>query len=190
MPGCRPPCVEIQDGWTNRQKWNYVKNLYQPNYTIDLSGNHTDPREVDDVSRVTSEANYTSAYDADLAVWQARISNGHDEPFEKFLQWQYEIGTTMYGNLPQHKKNEHSGYCWMPCAYHRGDDWTVEQIEAGQVRTRTMLDLEDWQDPLEGWNDHGDYYMELHAKGNVWGFQCTSDDCPYYVTYGVRYFYS
>jgi len=190
MPGCSPGCVEIKYGWTDRQKWNYVRNIYQPNYNINDDGDYVDVREAEDQARVNDEAKYTSMYNGDWAAWQARVAGGHDEPFEKFLQWQFEIGTTMYGNLPQYNKHDHVGYCWMPCAYHEDDDWTEEQIASMRSRTRTMLGLEEWQDPLEGFSDHGDYYMKLHAKGHVWGWECTSDNCPYYVTYGVRYFYS
>lgn len=190
MPGCKPPCVEIHPSWTDRQKWNYVKSLYMPAYTIDLNGNYVDPRDVGDQSRINDESKFTNTYNIDVAVWQARIVGGHDEPFEKFLQWQYNIGTTMYGNLPQDKKQSHEGYCWMPCPYHRDDDWTQAEIDVMRGRTRTMLGLESWQDPLEGFADHDDYYMELHSRGNVWGYQCTYSGCPYEITYGVKYFYS
>jgi len=189
MPGCKPSCVTTFSG-TLRQKWNYVKNLYMPAYTIDSNGSWIDNRATDDPARIAAESKYTSMYNVDLAIWQARTASGHNETFERFLQWQYEIGTTAYGNLPQHKKHEHEGYCWMPCAYHRSDHWTQEQIDAMRDRTRTMLGLESWQDPLEGFSDHGDYYMRLHAKGNIWGYECTYSGCPYYVTYGERYFYS
>jgi hypothetical protein len=31
-------------------------------------------------------------------------------------------------------------------------------------------------------------YMKTTNRGN-WGFECTYDNCHYYVTYGERYFY-
>jgi len=175
MPGCTPPCVEIQEGWTTRQKWNYVKNLYMPSYDIDSNGNYVDPRDAGDVARISSEAKYDGMYNTDLAAWQARILGGHNEPFERFLQWQYQIGTTMYGNLPQHKKHDHVGHCWMPCPY---------STDSSAERSVTMLGFS-----VGTKVDHGIYYMKTQARGSVWGYECTFDSCPYYIGENIRYFY-
>ena len=181
MPGCRPPCVTTFSG-TNRQKWNYVKNLYMPSYTIDGDGDYTDNRSASDVARIADEDKYDAMYAEDLAHWQATRPSAD---FEKWLQWQYEIGTIHYGNLPQHKKSEHVGYCWFPCPYSNENEGTEVPIEW----SRYKLGLDDNEYPLEGRNDHGIYYMKLQSKGNNWGFECSYDGCTYYVAYGERYFY-
>lgn len=166
-------CVEIQTGWSNRRKWNYVKNLYMASYNILPNGDYYDSRDVSDVSRVADEAKFTTMFNTDLANWQAR---GANIEFERFLQWQYEYGTTIYGNLPQHKKvGDHVGHCWAPCPYSNDSDAT---------RSETMLGFTPGTK-----NDHGIYYMETASNGTEWGFRCTYDDCPYYTATGNRYFY-
>jgi len=182
MPGCTPPCVEIKLGWSDRQKWNYVKNLYQPNYTIDSNGDEADPRAIDDEARIADFVTWDGQYNDDHTTWITYYSS---TPFEKWLQWQYEIGTTVYGNLPQHKKSEHKGHCWMPCPYTSITDSSVE-------RSETM-----WSGsgaPELSRVAHGIYYMKTQARGSVWGYECTFDGCSYLestggVVSGTRYFY-
>jgi hypothetical protein len=171
MPGCRPPCVDIFDG-TDRQKWNYVKNLYQPGYAIDEDGNWDDPRLPTDPAYEKDEIKYDDQYEEDHDFWLTRYSN---VPFEKWLQWKYERGTTMYGNLPQFKRNDHSGHCWMPCPY---------STDSSDERSETMLGF------IPGTRiDHGDYFMQTTAKGSVYGWVCTYSGCPYLLTEGQAYFY-
>jgi hypothetical protein len=33
------------------------------------------------------------------------------------------------------------------------------------------------------------YYMKTHMRISVWGYECTFDNCPYYLDNGQRYFY-
>jgi len=175
MPGCSPPCVEIKEGWSDRQKWNYVKNLYQPNYAIDVNGDEADSRAVDDEAKIADFVVWDGQYNEDHANWIMLYSN---KPFEKWLQWQYEIGTTAYGNLPQHKRNDHSGHCWMPCPY--STDSTTE-------RSETM-----WSSsgaPELTRNDHGNNYMQTDSNGTAWGWRCTYSGCSYEVAYNKSYFY-
>lgn len=166
------PCVEIQSGWTNRQKWNYVKNLYMPSYGIDANGDYIDSRELLDPARVEDEQKYILMFNADLVAWQLRGSVGY---FEHFLQWQYEYGTAVYGNLPQHKKHEHEGHCWAPCPYSTASSDVRSEIMLGFVPTVK--------------NDHDIHYMETGSNGIRWGFRCTYSGCPYLQTTGKQYFY-
>lgn len=165
------PCVEIKDGWTNRQKWNYVKNLYMASYEIDDDGDYVDSRELLDPARVIDEQKYLVMFNTDLDAWSER---GVGE-FERFLQWQYERGTTIYGNLPQYKKSQHEGHCWAPCPY---------STDSSDARSETMLGFE----PATK-NDHDIYYMKTDINGTKWGFTCTYSGCPYLITTGQQYFY-
>lgn len=96
-------------------------------------------------------------------------------------EWEYCYGTTTSGNLSQHKKHEHVGHCWAPCPF---------STQADDVRRENMVGT---ATPSEGTNDHTYsgkiHYMKTHSKGAVWGYECTSDTCPYYTTHGKRYFY-
>jgi len=165
-------CVEIQTGWTNRQKWNYVKNLYMSSYGIDANGDYIDSRDLLDPARIADEQKYILMFNADLAAWQARGSAGE---FERFLQWQYEYGTTIYGNLAQHKKDQHDGHCWAPCPY---------STASSDTRSENMLGFE----PSVK-NDHGTSYMQTDSNGTSWGFRCTYSGCPYLQSTGKQYFY-
>lgn len=95
-------------------------------------------------------------------------------------RWEQLYGTTVYGNLPQHKKHNHVGHCWAKCPY---------DTTCSGVRRRHMVGTET---PPEGTVLHEaggkHYYMKTHSRG-VWGFECTFDGCPYYITYGKRYFF-
>ena len=184
MPGCSPPCVEIKEGWTDRQKWNYVKNLYQPNYAIDSNGDEADARAIDDEARIADFETWDGQYNEDHTVWITFYSN---KPFEKWLQWQYKIGTTAYGNLPQHKRNDHNGHCWMPCPYHVDPAWDAEETAIMAERSEAMWGVHD--DPVLTKNDHGENYMQTASNGTVWGWRCTYSGCPYEIAYNKPYFY-
>jgi hypothetical protein len=177
MPGCKPPCVKIVSG-TDRQKWNYVRNLYQPSYVVDSSYNYVDPRPASDPARIEDEAGYFLDFNEDLAVWQ---SLHYTKPFEKFLQWRNEIGTTAYGNLPQHKRQEHVGHCWAPCPY---------STQSSDFRTRSLLGI-----TISGslptkvnhvLSDGREVFLQ-NADGGV--FICPFDGCTHYITNGTRYHY-
>lgn len=166
------PCVEIKEGWTSRQKWNYVKNLHQPNYAIDANGDEADSRAIDDEARIADFVIWDGQYNTDYNNWITSYSN---IAFERWLQWQYEIGTTVYGNLPQHKRHDHDGHCWMPCPY---------SADSSDERSSEMLGFT----PTK--NDHGIYYMKTESRA-AWGFECTYSGCPHIVDYGNdnAYFY-
>lgn len=97
--------------------------------------------------------------------------------------WEYIYGTEHTGNLPQYEKDQHVGHCWHPCPY---------STEASAFRTRALLGLADY-DPLPTQNSHFDgskiHYMKTDSRGNKWGYECTYDNCPYYIANGQRYFY-
>lgn len=97
-------------------------------------------------------------------------------------KWEALYGSTLYGNLPPHKKHHHVGHCWLPCPY--------DTICSG---TR-MQHLIGTTNPAEGQILHEvvgkHYYMRSWNKGARWGFECTFDGCPYNTTYGSHYFYT
>lgn len=180
-----------------RQKWNYVKNLYNAGYRIDGSGDRIDnrddyftngpcsPSDTPNVAYWLDYNKYQEEFYDHLFEWTEYAQNKGSTAaiFEHWLQWRFQSGsnTGSYGNLPKHKRNDHVGHCWMLCPYDSNN--TIE-------RTRALLGLADGQFPIEGRNDHGIYYMKTAAKGNVWGFECSSPTCPYLTTYSSIYFYS
>ena len=179
MPGCKPTCVEIMygpnspsDPVLSRRKWNYVRNLYQPSYAIDVNGDEVDNRAIDDEARVAVFAFYDAQFLEDYTVWSTYYPT---KDFEKWLQWKYELGTTFYNNLPQFKKLNHVGHCWMSCPY---------STDSNSDRSISMLGS---NPPIK--MDHGDYYMETASNGTSWGFRCTYSGCYYLNTYGKAYFY-
>jgi hypothetical protein len=98
-------------------------------------------------------------------------------------KWKLIYGTDYYGNLPQYKKDQHDGHCWMPCPY---------DVRADELRTRAMLKLNDTE-PLPIKVDHTDsngraYYMTTESRG-VWGFSCTFSGCTHKLSTGLSYFY-
>ena len=105
------------------------------------------------------------------------LSRSPSIPFEKWLQWKYEYGTEAYGNLPEHKVSEHVGHCYAACPY---------STEATDLRSEHMLGSVPTK--VTHTVDGVTHYMEIVYQGK-WGFRCTYDDCPYYSTNGVRYFY-
>lgn len=96
-------------------------------------------------------------------------------------KWEHLVGTTYYGNLPQHKKHLHEGHCWCLCPY---------DINCPEIRTRHLLGLSD-TDPLPikvaHIEDGRDYFMKTDVSG-VWGFSCTFDGCTHLTGTGRRYF--
>lgn len=187
MPGCSVQYVEIKDGWSTRQKWNYVRSLYVPSYKIDTNGNRLEcytwednciARSVTDPARVYDENKYDQMYSTDYDAWQAHAPSAH---FEKFLEWKYKYGTYIYGNLPQYKKSHHVGHKWMICPY---------STQSSEDRTKFILGIDDL-DALPLQNDHGTYYMKTASNGASWGFECTYANCPYFTTINVgkKFFY-
>lgn len=97
-------------------------------------------------------------------------------------KWEYMHGTDAYGNLPQYKKDQHVGHCYAPCPY---------SFQSPELRSFHMLgaiDLEADRNNHIG-SDGKIYYMRTTAKGSVWGFECTFDDCLFKLENGKRYFY-
>jgi len=98
--------------------------------------------------------------------------------------WEKLYGTEAVGQLPQWKKDQHVGHCWHPCPY---------STQCSDLQTRNLLGLSD-SDPLPTKTDHTgsdgkEYFMRTQHKG-AWGYECTFDNCSYYLSNGVRYFYS
>jgi hypothetical protein len=97
--------------------------------------------------------------------------------------WEHMYGTTASGNLPDWKKDDHEGHCWSQCPY---------STQSSDLRTRHLLGLSD-TDPLPVKVDHTEsgrtYFMKTEGKGSAWGYECTYDNCPYYLANGRRYFY-
>ena len=97
--------------------------------------------------------------------------------------WEHMYGTTQEGNLPDWKKDDHVGSCWVPCPY---------STQASDLRKRHLLGLGDL-DPVPLGEDHTAdgkiHYMRPKSKGSTWGYECTFDNCPYYLANGQRYFY-
>lgn len=180
-----------------RRKWNYVKSEYNAGYRIDGSGERIDnrdeyttggscaPNPTPNLAYWLDYNKYQTEFYDHLFEWTEYAQNRGTKAaiFEKWLQWKFDIGssTSLYGNLPQHKRDEHVGHCWMLCPYDSNNN-----IE----RTRALLGLSDNEFPLEGRNDHGKYYMKTANRGPIWGFECSSPTCPYLTTYGSIYFYS
>jgi hypothetical protein len=94
-------------------------------------------------------------------------------------KWERIYGTTAFGNLPQYTKHEHVGSCWVTCPYSTlsTDQRTIDLL--GSLVTKV-----EHQD-----SNNKDYYMRPVYRGQ-WGYECTFDDCPYYLSTGLRYFYS
>jgi len=87
-------------------------------------------------------------------------------------------------NLPEHKVTDHEGNCWQPCPY---------STQTTDARTRSLLGLADG-DPLPAKNDHTDangmvHNMKTQVRGSRWGYECTFDNCGYFIDNGERYFY-
>jgi len=174
MARCKVDCVSIISG-TNREKWDYVRGLYFDSYGNEI-------RDPSDPARIAEEAAMTALFTKEETAWQAKSPNA---PFEYWLQWKYERGSESYGNLPQHKAsfkidcdgNQIIGHSYAPCPY---------STESTDLRSEQMLGSV----PTKVTHTAGGviYYMETAYQGK-WGFRCTYDGCPYYLTNGVRYFY-
>lgn len=101
-------------------------------------------------------------------------------------KWKYLYGTDAYGNLPQHKKDQHVGHCYAPCPY---------STQSDTQRSFHMLGND--FDLSTRYNHTGPdgtiYYMEVTSKGSKWGFECTFSGCPYLIlpenVEGKKYFY-
>ena len=93
-------------------------------------------------------------------------------------KWERIYGTTHFGNLPQNTRTDHEGNVWVPCPYstYSDDQRTLDLL--GSLVTKTVH-----QD-----SNNREYYMKPVYRGQ-WGYECTFDDCPYYVATGSRYFY-
>ncbi len=102
--------------------------------------------------------------------------------FGRWLNWKLSIGTDNYGNLPTRKK-DHVGVSCVPCPY----DIPPDGISATYWDERSRL----WVGAIpDSYADHGSYYMKVASKGSVWGWECTSNSCPYFLETGKRYFHA
>lgn len=130
----------------------------------------------------TSSGTHTDQEIAEYDAWVDAIGPTNVTQLQ-WVAWKRLYGTTAYGNLPQHKKHHHVGYCWLPCPY---------STQSSDLRTLHLLGT---SSPSEGRNSHVGvddkiYYMATEGGGARWGFECTFDGCPYETAYGVKYFYT
>jgi len=130
---------------------------------------------------------------SDYQSWYATHPTYSGITFDRWMKWRAVYGTTTYGNLPQHKKHQHVGYCWAPCPYSTQsstarrenmtgnylDPYCVQNEETGLCTITGTVTFSGTGE------DHGIYYM----KNKYRGFECTFDGCPYYLYHGKRYFY-
>jgi len=96
--------------------------------------------------------------------------------------WEEMYGTTLSGNLPQHKKHHHVGHKWAPCPYDT-------DARCNNLRKDHLLGIVPVGTAHTDVNGK-EHYMTTAQRGTAWGFECTFDDCPYYIATGQRYFYS
>ena len=105
-----------------------------------------------------------------------------DTSLSDLEKWEKIYGTVYEGNLPQHKKHLHEGSCWCSCPY---------DSNATVLRTRHLLGLTGFDSlPTRLPHDDGtkEYFMRPEYRDG-WGYICTFDNCPYYLSTGNRYFY-
>lgn len=96
--------------------------------------------------------------------------------------WKSLYGTTAVGNLPRYKVGRFVGKSYSPCPY---------SIQSDDLRTQIMLGLEqnDFStNKVDHTKNNVTYYMKVKRK-NAWGYECTFDECPYYLLTGRRYFF-
>jgi len=116
-----------------------------------------------------------------VSAWNSAHGGGVVDSLDRFgkwLIWRLSIGTAEYGNLPVHKVNNHVGIQCVPCPY---DDVSVSSDERSETWTGSVPATR---------ASHGDYYMKVASRGASWGFECTSDLCPYFLQTGYRYFHA
>jgi hypothetical protein len=159
MPGCVTKCTSYRTTSID-EAWEDIRDHFGPRVAIG-----------------------STRYNEDIAEWEEWANNNgvsttDASKFGKWLVWRCAYGTAEYGNLPT-RKRDHTGISCVTCPYDSNSD---------SVRTRLWLDLE-YTDLLPTRSDHGTYYMRVAHRGNSWGFECTSDSCPYYIANGTRYFH-
>jgi len=103
------------------------------------------------------------------------ITRDGETPEEK---WERIYGTTAFNNLPQHTRTDHDGNWWAPCPY---STYSVDQ------RTIDLLGSLVAKIVHQDANSR-DYYMKPVYRGQ-WGYECTFDNCTFYLANGYRYFY-
>lgn len=170
-------CINVEESWSNWEKWLYVRSFFINDVRV------PDVRDINDPARIADEVRLQSEFDYDVVAWSTYNTITFSfVPFERWLQWRWEYGTEEYGNLPQFLANNHVGRCWAPCPY---------DSNCPELRTRLMLGLSDL-DPLPTRVPHviGDvgYYMK-QTRHSEWGYECTYDGCTYLLSNSKRYFY-
>ncbi len=163
MPGCATRCTTFRTD-TMENAWTDIREHFGP-----IVAWSTDAGSLARTDVLTWEAWATSK----------GISINDVGMFGKWLVWKCGYGTVEYGNLPT-RVRDHEGISCIPCPYSDSSDAT---------RTRIWLELEE-SDPLPTQTDHGDYYMKVTQRGNIWGFECTDPACPYLVVNGHSYFHA
>lgn len=108
----------------------------------------------------------------------------------EWLKWKNTHGTVYYGNLPQHTKHEHVGYSWMPCPYDNNSNLDLDPDTGNHTLRRRHLLGGTPSQAVDHSENNKRYYMRPTSRGARWGFECSFDDCPYYINSGRRYFYT
>jgi len=164
MSRCHNRCVTVS-GTTNEEIWQEIRLQLGP-------------------TNVTSSAAVT-LMNSQIAEYNTWVSTNGSVPFDKWLLWYINIGTTNYANLPKDKKHDGKvGHCYAPCPY---------STQATALKTRHLLGLTA-EDVLPTKVTHEvmgvTYYMKTANRGSRWGFECTYDGCSHYIITGERYFYT
>ncbi len=94
-------------------------------------------------------------------------------------KWEQIYGTDAYGQLPQDKKHYDEGHGFAPCPYSTQCPDIRSELMIGTPPPYTRTD--------HTGSDSREYHMKTAARGNRWGFECTFDDCSYYLAEGKRY---
>ena len=168
MANCLYKCPTIS-GSDFESKWESLRRHYGPLPEAMSSGIRYDRYSEDLLYFVEwTTQNGRDSFDSNLfGVW---------------LNWKLSIGTNNYGNLPTRKK-DHVGISCVPCPFSEKDDALSQSY--WDERSRTWLGY-----IPTSYVDHGNYYMRVAGRGSVWGWECTSNSCPYFLEMGRRYFHA
>jgi hypothetical protein len=179
MSYCLNRCTTVGNETTYSGVWYVIRNYFGPR-PDSMSTEIPDENGVLYNYRLKVYEEDIEEYYYWVDAWNTVHNGGIVETpigFGKWLIWKLSIGTAEYGNLPTHKVNNHSGISCIPCPYdgiNISSDFRSELWIGFVPSTRTA---------------HGNYYMKVASRGSSWGFECTSDLCPYFIETGHRYFH-
>jgi hypothetical protein len=111
-------------------------------------------------------------------AWQNWNASHPTHAFEPWLRWKLQYGTDTMGNLPQNKIDNHVGESHAPCPYSTQSIDARSEIMLGSVPAK-----------VDHTANSKIHYMRPAYNG-TWGYECTFDNCPYYLANGRRYFFA